>query len=200
MRLDVLEHGHRRRARAALWMARTIGRSELDDVAKISLYRPEVFGAAWIPVLREVLRGPSSWTPAERELFGAFVSGLNQCRYCVAIHTSLATLGLGQTVDQARLDDWRAGGFEPRIAAVFGLLERVTLRPDAVNSEDVDRVRAAGVDDDAIDDALHTAFVFNLINRVASALEFDWASEAETRAAARVLNRIGYRLPSILLR
>jgi len=65
---------------------------------------------------------------------------------------------------------------------------------------DVAAVRQTGASDDAIEDALHVAFIFCLISRVASAIGFSWASEAETLKGARVLNGIGYRLPGFLLR
>jgi alkylhydroperoxidase family enzyme len=70
------------------------------------------------------------------------------------------------------LADWRAAPLEPGLKATLGLLERVTLHPDDVIPPDVDAVRAAGVSDQAIRDALHVCFSFNLIDRLADA--FDW--------------------------
>jgi hypothetical protein len=64
----------------------------------------------------------------------------------------------------------------------------------------LEAVREAGVSDEAIVDALHVAFIFCLINRAASALGFSWASEADAVKGARILNRIGYKLPGFLLR
>ncbi|HUY01913.1 MAG TPA: carboxymuconolactone decarboxylase family protein, partial [Rhodocyclaceae bacterium] len=37
-----------------------------------------------------LLRGPSPFTEAERELIAAYVSGLNACRYCYGVHTATA--------------------------------------------------------------------------------------------------------------
>ena len=37
-----------------------------------------------------LLRGPSPFTAAERELIAAYVSGLNRCRYCHGVHTATA--------------------------------------------------------------------------------------------------------------
>src|SRR4051812_14636544 len=98
MRLEILETGQRRRAAIALKAMRLVARTEPDDVIKTSLYRPELFGRSWIALLREVLRGPSSWTAGERELFGAFTSRLNGCSYCVSVHSELARLELGRGV------------------------------------------------------------------------------------------------------
>lgn len=42
-----------------------------------------------------LLRGPSPFTEAERELIAAYVSGLNHCRYCHGVHTATAeSLGI----------------------------------------------------------------------------------------------------------
>ena len=50
-------------------------------VLKTLHYRPEVFGRPFSTALDAVMRGPSEWTPGERELFAAFVSLLNECEF-----------------------------------------------------------------------------------------------------------------------
>jgi hypothetical protein len=44
-------------------------------------YRRESFGAPHAAHTHAVMRGPSEWTVGERELFAAFVSRLNECRF-----------------------------------------------------------------------------------------------------------------------
>jgi uncharacterized peroxidase-related enzyme len=200
VRLGILEHGQSGLGRAAMALARTLGRSELDPVVKTSLYRPVFFGRAWIALVRDVLRGPSPWSPAERELFGAYVSYLNRCRFCAAVHSRVAGLGLGTTVTDELLANWREAGLDRRIRLTMGMLEKAVEHPDQLGPEDMDALRAGGVTDQAIVDALHVAFVFCLINRVANALGFSWNTEADMVKGARILRRLGYRLPSFLLR
>ena len=50
-------------------------------VLKTLNYRPELFGRPYSDALDLAMRGPSDWTPGERELFAAFVSSLNQCPF-----------------------------------------------------------------------------------------------------------------------
>jgi hypothetical protein len=50
-------------------------------VLKTINYRPEIFGRPFSAALDVAMRGPSDWTPGERELFAAFVSSLNQCLF-----------------------------------------------------------------------------------------------------------------------
>ena len=201
MRLEVLEHGHRRRARIVLGLARRLTGKKPDEVAMTSLYRPEFFGRPWLALARDILRGPSPWSPGERELLAAFVSRLNRCPYCVGVHTGTATLGLDTPVTVDMLNNWRdEGGFGPKLRAAFALLERVVTNPGAVAAGDVEAARKAGVTDDAIVDALYVAFMFNLVNRLANAFGYSWETEEERLLLARVLHRIGYRVPGFLLR
>lgn len=50
-------------------------------VVKTLLYRPELFGRPFSEALHEVMRGPSDWSPGERELFAAFTSLVNECHF-----------------------------------------------------------------------------------------------------------------------
>jgi uncharacterized peroxidase-related enzyme len=147
------------------------------------------------------MRGPSPWSPGERELLAAFVSRLNRCPYCVGVHTGTATLGLEMPVTVDMLDHrQQQDGFSPQLRAAFALLERVVTNPGAVTAGDVEETRKAGVTDDAIVDALYVAFVFNLVNRLANAFGYSWETEEERLLLARALHRIGYRVPGFLLR
>jgi hypothetical protein len=79
-RLSVIDHGHSGREAAFVAAARERGR-EPSGVVKTLLYRPDVFGRPFSSELQRVMRGPSDWTPGERELFAGFASLLNQCPF-----------------------------------------------------------------------------------------------------------------------
>jgi hypothetical protein len=53
----------------------------VSDISRALRYRPELFGEPFSELLQEVMKGPSEWTEAERELFAAFVSLRNQCPF-----------------------------------------------------------------------------------------------------------------------
>jgi len=55
--------------------------AEALGVVKTLLYRPELFGRPFSEALHAAMRGPSEWSPGERELIAAFTSLLNQCPY-----------------------------------------------------------------------------------------------------------------------
>jgi hypothetical protein len=81
MRLSRLESGHRWPQKLLLGFIRAITFSEPVDIIKIFMYRPEYFGKSFCDLGHAVLRGPSTWSVGERELFGAFTSKLNRCTF-----------------------------------------------------------------------------------------------------------------------
>lgn len=203
MRLDILDHGHGARNRLALGLMGMLAGTEPDAVVKTALYRPRFFGRPWIFLIRSIMRGRSAWTPGERELFGAFISRLNSCRYCLGVHASGAALTLGRHVTTDQLDHWREASdadFPPRVRAAFALLETLTLAPSQLTPADIAAVRSVGVSEPGIVDLLYIAFLFNTVNRMANALDYEWDTEATARKIAAILNRTGYRLPGFLLR
>jgi hypothetical protein len=77
---------------------------------------------------------------------------------------------------------------------MLALLEKVTLTPDRVEPRDIGAVRDAGVSDQAISDALHVCFGFNLIDRLADAFGWHVQSPEEFRKDAAFLLKKGYEL------
>ena len=80
MRLECVENGHSLPARLKLQLMRRLGQRP-PDVVRLLLYRPKFFGRSYARLVQSVMRGRSQWTVAERELFAAYVSRQNQCRF-----------------------------------------------------------------------------------------------------------------------
>jgi len=80
-----------------------------------------------------------------------------------------------------------------QVRAVLPLLAKVTQTPDQVGADDIDAVRAAGVSDAQLDDALAVAYLFNIINRMADALGFRIPTAASFASSARFLLKRGYK-------
>jgi uncharacterized peroxidase-related enzyme len=195
VRLPSYDVPARRSQRAFVRLTRALG-GELDDVGKAALRRPELFGRPFLDFAHLLLRGPSPWSVAERELFAAVVSRANRCQFCVGTHGEIAARELGRDA-LAELDE---GRLSPRAAAAASFIEALTRDPSDVSADDVERARAAGVEEDALAEAIYVAFMFNTINRVADALGFEHRSDRDRRRGAEVLRRLGYQLPGFLLR
>src|SRR5262245_12105389 len=78
----------------------------LPGMRALQTFRPET--AQPLNQLANILlRGPSSLSPGERELIGAFVSSLNDCVYCQTIHGAVAAhhfSGDESVVEQTKRD------------------------------------------------------------------------------------------------
>lgn len=95
---------------------------------------------------------------------------------------------------RAVLADYRTAPISEKLRAMLAFLEKLTLRPAEVGPGDMAPLRAAGLSDEAIEDAIHVCSMFNLINRVADSLGFDLSTEEGYAAAARMLLKSGYLL------
>jgi alkylhydroperoxidase family enzyme len=92
----------------------------------------------------------------------------------------------------AVLDNWLTAPIDEKLRVTLGLLEKITLSPREIRSEDVTPLRAAGVSEDAIEDAIVVCALFNIIDRMADALDVTIPSaEGFARTAERLLEQ-GY--------
>jgi alkylhydroperoxidase family enzyme len=79
----------------------------------------------------------------------------------------------------------------------LGFLEKVTTRPGEVTPEDVAPCRAAGLSDQAIEEALYVSFLFNVVDRLADAFDFPLPTQKHLKWTERILFNMGYGGASI---
>jgi len=75
----MLDHGHRFKERFILWMIGATQKRRAPDILRTLFYRPDFLGRPVSDWTQAVMRGPSEWSVAERELFAAVTSRFNQC-------------------------------------------------------------------------------------------------------------------------
>lgn len=92
------------------------------------------------------------------------------------------------------LEDWRTAPVDPKVRATLGFLEKLTLDPDHVSAADVAPLRAAGVSDVAIEDAIQVCALFNIYDRLADSLSFHLPGPDGYAASGRSLMKRGYLL------
>ena len=80
--------------------------------------------------------------------------------------------------------------------ATLGFLEKLTLEPEQVTRADADAVRAAGVSDEALIDAIHICALFSMIVRLADSLGWDIPSFESFFERADAMLAGGYALES----
>ena len=80
---------------------------------------------------------------------------------------------------------------------MLAFLEKLTLRPDEMEPADADDVRAAGVSDQALRDAIIVCGLFNMIVRLADSLGWDVPSPDRLRMRAPAMLEGGYALSAV---
>jgi uncharacterized peroxidase-related enzyme len=134
-------------------------------------YRPET--ARPLSELTEVLlRGPGTLTRGERELIAAYVSALNDCRYCASSHSACAAAQLPggmAVVEQVRADPGSAP-VSTKLKALLAIAAAAAGGGRAVTAEHVAQARAAGATDVEIHDTVLIAAMFCMFNRYVDGL------------------------------
>ncbi|MCU1422076.1 MAG: alkylhydroperoxidase domain protein [Microbacteriaceae bacterium] len=105
---------------------------------------------------------------AQRELSAAAASRTNGCIFCASVHSRFATHHSKRRDDVQRLldDGTSAPQGDPQWRAVIDASVALTRTPGEFGTENVRRLRDAGLDDLAIADAIHGAAFFNWANRL----------------------------------
>jgi hypothetical protein len=81
MRLQVLDNGHRPLQKVALKLIKATSSGIVPGPILVMSYRRQFFGKHLAASIQEGLRAAKSWTLGEVEIFAAFVSKLNECKY-----------------------------------------------------------------------------------------------------------------------
>lgn len=104
---------------------------------------------------------------AERELAAAATSRVNGCIYCASVHSRFATTYSKRGADVQRLlDDGVGVRLDPRWDAVIAASAALTATPPSFGATHIAALRAAGLDDAEIVDAINAAAFFNWANRL----------------------------------
>jgi uncharacterized peroxidase-related enzyme len=114
-----------------------------------------------------VLRQPSALSEGERELIAAYVSALNQCRYCAGVHGATAqAFGVEPDLLSRMVDDLDGSGLNDRLVPIMRYARKLTLTPAKMVQADADEVLAVGWDERALHDAVNVIALFNFMNRL----------------------------------
>lgn len=91
------------------------------------------------------------------------------------------------------LADYKTAPIDEKLRATLALLEKMTLAPDTLTSEDVRPVLARGVTREALVDAFYVAFLFNTYDRLADTLGWELPDRRYYSKAGKFLLKRGYR-------
>jgi uncharacterized peroxidase-related enzyme len=143
----------------------------VPDAVKVFSPRPAV-AVAQEGLRRALLGRASSLGPRRADLVSAAVSQMNQCQYCSVAHLgNMIERGeLGEDAAVAAIADWRTLDLAPEERVMLEFAEKLNATPEAIREADVDRLRAAGFDDENIYDIVLLTAYRNFMNRVLAGL------------------------------
>jgi uncharacterized peroxidase-related enzyme len=152
--------------------------NDLPGIVGLMAFRPET--AEPLSALAEtLLRADSSLTRGEREAIAAYVSSLNECRFCELSHSAFAARQLegGYDVVDSIKRNPRDAPVSPRLRALLQIAASVQRSGRAVTGADIEAARAAGATDVEIHDTVLIAAAFCMYNRYVDGLA-TWAPDA----------------------
>ncbi len=95
---------------------------------------------------------------------------------------------------EAVLEDFEGASIDKKMKEMLRFLEKMTLRPEELSTEDARRLREVGVSDAAIEDAVGVAFAFTVIDRLADSFAFEVPpADVFAKRASMMLKR-GYNM------
>jgi alkylhydroperoxidase domain protein/CMD domain protein len=103
----------------------------------------------------------------DRELAATVTSRVNGCIYCASVHSRRASQLSGRTDDiQRMLDEGITAELDDRWRAITDLAASLTVTPPAATQDHLKRLRALGLQDLEILDAIQSAAFFSWANRL----------------------------------
>jgi uncharacterized peroxidase-related enzyme len=140
-----------------------------------------------------VLRTPASISPGMRELIAAYTSHQNECAFCTRAHAAAAAELLGdEPLVRTALEDLDHAPLADREKRLLRFAGRVTKTLPAVDAADIEALRSAGWDDEAIYYAVTTCALFNFYNRWITATGVPAMSDEAHRRQGKALADHGY--------
>lgn len=140
-----------------------------------------------------LLRQPASISAGLRELIAAYTSSQNACAFCTKAHAAAASELLGdETLVQTALGDLDHAPLDEKTKLLLRFVGKVTRNLPAVRGEDVEALRSAGWDDEAIYYAITTCALFNFYNRWITATGVPEMSAEAHRLQGQSLATRGY--------
>ncbi len=138
------------------------------DASQLHLFRrfPEI-AKPLMEFTEVVLRGPSTLSVEEREIIGAYTSGLNACTYCYGTHKAAAeALGVDEGLLDRLLEDFETAGVDEKLKPILRYVRKLTKTPTQMTQADADAIFDAGWDDNAFHYAVTICAMFNYYNRI----------------------------------
>jgi len=114
-----------------------------------------------------IMRGKSNFSEAQKELFAAYVSGLNACSFCYGSHVAVAeNFGVSPETVESLLNDIESATVSKEEKPLFRYLKKLTLSASKLTQDDADNVFNAGWSEEDLHEVILIGCLFNFYNRL----------------------------------
>jgi uncharacterized peroxidase-related enzyme len=166
----------------------------IPGIRSLFAFRPET-ARALNEIVEVLLVQPSPLSRGEREIIAAYVSYLNECKFCCTIHTAIAVhlLDGDAALLQAVKDDYVTAPISEKLKALLTIAAKVQNDARTVTDEDIKRARDLGATDIEIHDTVLIAAAFCMYNKYVDGLRA-WTPDDPKMYAERaaLVAKLGY--------
>lgn len=177
-----------------------VDENEFPGISGPMHFRPET--AKPLRELTEALLvAPNSLPRGERELIGAYVSGLNECGFCHTSHSAFAAEQLDEGMPLVRLvvDDLDSAPISGKLRALLRIAGAVQESGRKVTPALIEAARAEGATDVELHDTVLIAAAFCMANRYVDGLGTVTPDDPEAFAgAAKHIAESGYAFLGVM--
>lgn len=114
----------------------------------------------------------SGLSKLEREMIAVVVSSANHCYYCLVAHgAAVRELSDDPELGEMLAMNYRVAPLEERQRAMLDFAHKLTVDPASIVDQDREELRSLGFTDPEIWDIAAVASLFNMTNRVATAVD-----------------------------
>jgi len=140
--------------------------NELSDITDITWNDRKRLGPL-DKASQQIMRGKSNFTYAQKELFAAYVSGLNACSFCYGSHVAVAeNFGVSPKIVEELLEDITSAPVKNNEKPLFSYLKKLTLSASKLTQKDADDVFNAGWNEEDLQEVILIGCLFNFYNRL----------------------------------
>lgn len=141
-------------------------KAKVSDYYLFLVHQPEILRQR-STAFNAIMYAPGGMPRAERELASSVVSRINGCVYCASVHAQrFEQLAKRTDVIKEVFADPYTAGTDAREQAIVSFSIALTLHPDNLASNDIQKLKDVGLSEIEILDLIHSIAIFAWANRL----------------------------------
>ncbi len=137
-----------------------------SSIGDILFSDPDRYGRI-LAFAQDTMRSNGALTHETRELLAAYVSGLNECAFCLGVHANVAKrFGVDPSLLAGLLASDAKADIEEELKPIFAFAYKLTVSPSKIVEADRRAVLDAGHSADTLKDVIAIVCLFSFFNRL----------------------------------